>query len=322
MATHAAKRQRVSIVRPLEDQGNEPSLLISSSPDCEAPLHRNPPSDTDVHSQQTSQQTSASTAALPSEPVRQRTECSKPPSSKISKTGSLHNFFPAASETQRWDTHKAESFRWTQPRTDEIDISDDTIEDGYDSYDELFSDYIADRKVTPEKRMEEAPLAAGERVDQAQAITHTFRSRSFASNRKRFVVSSASESKHHGSYSFGNNYDKDAEKLPWAQKYSPVNLNELAVHKKKIADVQSWLSDALRAFEKKLLVLRGPAGSGKTTTLSLLSDKLGFDVLEWRNPSGSEFAAKGFTSIAAQFEEFLTRAVSLSVILAEKQYPE
>ncbi|GFF79208.1 cell cycle checkpoint protein rad17 [Aspergillus lentulus] len=307
MATHAAKRQRVSIVRPLEDQGNEPSLLISSSPDCEAPLHRNPPSDTDVHSQQTSQQTSASTAALPSEPVRQRTECSKPPSSKISKTGSLHNFFPAASETQRWDTHKAESFRWTQPRTDEIDISDDTIEDGYDSYDELFSDYIADRKVTPEKRMEEAPLAAGERVDQAQAITHTFRSRSFASNRKRFVVSSASESKHHGSYSFGNNYDKDAEKLPWAQKYSPVNLNELAVHKKKIADVQSWLSDALRAFEKKLLVLRGPAGSGKTTTLSLLSDKLGFDVLEWRNPSGSEFAAKGFTSIAAQFEEFLTR---------------
>jgi cell cycle checkpoint protein len=38
-----------------------------------------------------------------------------------------------------------------------------------------------------------------------------------------------------------------------------------------------------------------------------LSDKLGFDVLEWRNPSGSEFAAKGFTSTTAQFEEFLTR---------------
>ncbi|KAH2728285.1 hypothetical protein KXW46_004057 [Aspergillus fumigatus] len=158
-----------------------------------------------------------------------------------------------------------------------VDISD-TIEDGYDSYDELFSDYIADRKVTPEKRME-APLAAGERDNQAQAITHTF----------------------------WNNDDKDAEELPWAQKYSPVSLNELAVHKKKVADVQSWLSDALCAFEKKLLVLRGPAGSGKTTTLSLLSDKLGFDVLEWRNPSGSEFAAKGFTSTTAQFEEFLTR---------------
>ncbi|KAH1971685.1 hypothetical protein KXW88_002766, partial [Aspergillus fumigatus] len=294
MATRAAKRRRVPTVRPLEDQvgfqilmilffegicppdkckSNESNPLISSSPDCEVLRHRNSPSDTDVNSQQTS----ASTAALPSEPVCWRTECSKPRSSKISKTRSLHNFFPAASEIQRWDTHKAESFRWTQPRTDMVDISD-TIEDGYDSYDELFSDYIADRKVTPEKRME-APLAAGERDNQAQAITHTF----------------------------WNNHDKDAEELPWAQKYSPVSLNELAVHKKKVADVQSWLSDALCAFEKKLLVLRGPAGSGKTTTLSLLSDKLGFDVLEWRNPSGSEFAAKGFTSTTAQFEEFLTR---------------
>ncbi|KAK9549286.1 RFC checkpoint protein Rad17 [Aspergillus fumigatus] len=272
MATRSAKRRRVPTVRPLEDQSNESNPLISSSPDCEVLRHRNSPSDTDVNSQQTS----ASTAALPSEPVCWRTECSKPRSSKISKTRSLHNFFPAASEIQRWDTHKAESFRWTQPRPDMVDISD-TIEDGYDSYDELFSDYIADRKVTPEKRME-APLAAGERDNQAQAITHTFCSRGFASNRRRFVFSSASESKHHGSYLLGNNHDKDAEELPWAQKYSP-----------------------------KLLVLRGPAGSGKTTTLSLLSDKLGFDVLEWRNPSGSEFAAKGFTSTTAQFEEFLTR---------------
>ncbi|GIJ90808.1 cell cycle checkpoint protein rad17 [Aspergillus pseudoviridinutans] len=303
MATHAAKRQRVSIVRPLEDQGNEQSRLTPSSPDCEVLLDRNSPSDTDVHSQQTS----ASTAALPSEPVGQRTERSKPSPSKIPKTRSLHNFFPAASETQRWDTHKAESFRWTQPRTGKIDMSDDTIEDGYDSYDELFSHYIAEPKPTPEKRME-APLAAGERVNQAQATAHGFSSRSFASNRRRFVVPSASESKHHRSYSLATNYDRDTEKLPWAQKYSPINLNELAVHKKKIADVQSWLSDALRAYEKKLLVLRGPAGSGKTTTLSLLSDKLGFDVLEWKNPSGSEFAAKGFTSTAAQFEEFLTRS--------------
>lgn len=39
-----------------------------------------------------------------------------------------------------------------------------------------------------------------------------------------------------------------------------------------------------------------------------MSDKLGFDIIEWKNPSGSEFAAKGFTSTAAQFEEFLTRS--------------
>ncbi|RHZ62701.1 hypothetical protein CDV55_101915 [Aspergillus turcosus] len=303
MATHPAKRRRISIVRPLEDKGNVPSRLSSSSPDCEVLHHRNTPSDTDIHSQQTS----ASTAELPPGPICQRNESLRPPSSKKSKTRSLHNFFPAASETQRWAAHKAESFHWSQPRTDKIDISDDTIEDGYDSYDELFSHYIAERKATPERWME-APLAGGDRVNRVQATTHAFRPRSFASNRKRFMVSSAPERKHHGSYSSATNYDKDSEKLPWAQTYSPISLDELAVHKKKIADVQSWLSDALRAYEKKLLVLRGPAGSGKTTTLSLLSDKLGFDVLEWKNPSGSEFAAKGFTSTAAQFEEFLTRS--------------
>ncbi|RHZ46265.1 putative cell cycle checkpoint protein Rad17 [Aspergillus thermomutatus] len=303
MATHAAKRQRISIVRPLEDQANEPSRSSSSSPNCEALLNQNAPSGTNVHSQQIS----ASTAALRSEPVCQRNECSNPPSSKKSKSRSLHNFFPAASEEQRWATHKTGSFHLSQPRTDKIDTSDDAIEDGYDSYDEVFSHYIAERKVIPGKRME-APLAAGERSNQIQATPHAFRPQSFASNHKRFIVSSASERKRHGFDSLATNYDKDSEKLPWAQKYSPMNLNELAVHKKKIADVQSWLSDALRAYEKKLLVLRGPAGSGKTTTLSLLSDKLGFDVLEWKNPSGSEFAAKGFTSTAAQLEEFLTRS--------------
>lgn len=233
------------ICLPDKCKDNVPSRLSSSSPDCEVLLHRNAPSDTDIHSQQTS----ASTAALPSEPICQRNESSRPPSSKKSKTRSLHNFFPAASETQRWAAHKAESFHWSQPRTDKIDISDDTIEDAYDSYDELFSHYIAERKATPERWME-APLAAGERVNRVQATTHAFRPRSFASNRKRFMVSSAPERKHHCSYSSATNYDKDSEKLPWAQTYSPINLDELAVHKKKIADVQSWLSDALRAYEK------------------------------------------------------------------------
>lgn len=56
-----------------------------------------------------------------------------------------------------------------------------------------------------------------------------------------------------------------------------------------------------------MLVLRGPAGSGKTTTVSLLSKALGFDILEWKNPSASDFNAKGYTSIGSQFDEFLGR---------------
>ena len=32
---------------------------------------------------------------------------------------------------------------------------------------------------------------------------------------------------------------------PWAEKYAPLNLNDLAVHKKKVAEVQNWLRGAL-----------------------------------------------------------------------------
>lgn len=56
-----------------------------------------------------------------------------------------------------------------------------------------------------------------------------------------------------------------------------------------------------------MLVLRGPAGSGKTTTVSLLSKVLGFDVVEWRNPSVTEFSAQDYVSVGSQFDEFLGR---------------
>ncbi|KAJ5359868.1 hypothetical protein N7517_009059 [Penicillium concentricum] len=58
---------------------------------------------------------------------------------------------------------------------------------------------------------------------------------------------------------------------------------------------------------QRLLVLRGPAGSGKTTTVSLLSDSLGYDIVEWKNPPVSEFGARDYQSVSAHFEEFLGR---------------
>ncbi|KAH0537096.1 hypothetical protein FGG08_006099 [Glutinoglossum americanum] len=95
---------------------------------------------------------------------------------------------------------------------------------------------------------------------------------------------------------------------PWAEKYAPVSLEELAVHKKKVADVRIWLENVFGGRDRKrLLILKGPSGAGKTTTMSLLSKDMGFDILEWRNPVGTEFSSEGFVSMSAQFEEFLGR---------------
>lgn len=52
--------------------------------------------------------------------------------------------------------------------------------------------------------------------------------------------------------------------------------------------------------------MKGPAGSGKTTTVSLLSQALNFQLLTWHNPTVSE--AGTAASIAAQFDDFISRS--------------
>ncbi|KAH7408414.1 Rad17 cell cycle checkpoint protein-domain-containing protein [Phaeosphaeria sp. MPI-PUGE-AT-0046c] len=100
-----------------------------------------------------------------------------------------------------------------------------------------------------------------------------------------------------------------ADRRPWTEKYGPTSLEELAVHKKKAADVQSWLADVFSGRgRKRLLLLKGPAGSGKTTALMLLAKELGIAIHEWRNPTSSISASEGFLSATAQFDDFVGRA--------------
>ncbi|KAI9329057.1 Rad17 cell cycle checkpoint protein-domain-containing protein [Obelidium mucronatum] len=70
--------------------------------------------------------------------------------------------------------------------------------------------------------------------------------------------------------------------------------SELAVHKRKINDVRSWLQDALSTSENsalrrihkshRLLALTGISGTGKTALIRMLSMELNFEIVEWINP--------------------------------------
>ncbi|KAK3363053.1 Rad17 cell cycle checkpoint protein-domain-containing protein [Lasiosphaeria hispida] len=100
----------------------------------------------------------------------------------------------------------------------------------------------------------------------------------------------------------------DDDSRPWSERFAPVNLDELVVHKKKVADVRKWLDDVIAGrMRQRLLVLKGAAGSGKTTTVQLLAKDMRCEVLEWRNPNSSFGAVQGYQSAASQFEEFLGR---------------
>lgn len=90
---------------------------------------------------------------------------------------------------------------------------------------------------------------------------------------------------------------------------------DLAVHPKKVAEVRSWLEHVLDGFSKqRLLILKGSAGTGKTATINALSRELGFEILEWKNPTGAAGGAMygeedAFSSgLAGVFEEFVSRA--------------
>jgi cell cycle checkpoint protein len=106
----------------------------------------------------------------------------------------------------------------------------------------------------------------------------------------------------------GATSNPDDDLRPWSERFAPINLDELAVHKKKVADVRKWLDDVLGGrMRQRLLILKGAAGTGKTTTMQLLSKDMHFEVLEWRSPAGSLGATQGYQSASAQFEEFLGR---------------
>jgi cell cycle checkpoint protein len=98
------------------------------------------------------------------------------------------------------------------------------------------------------------------------------------------------------------------DKRPWTDQFAPVDLTELAVHKRKVADVRAWLEMAYAGRRQKVLVLKGAAGTGKTTTVQLLAKDLGVELVQWRDSGNSDQSEDGFVSLGSRFEDFVARA--------------
>lgn len=98
------------------------------------------------------------------------------------------------------------------------------------------------------------------------------------------------------------------DKRPWVVQFAPSNLDELAVHKRKVSDVRNWLEAAYNGKRQKILVLKGAAGTAKTTTIELLAKDMDVQITEWKNPAGSDLSSEGSMSASLQFEDFVGRA--------------
>ncbi|XP_029860010.1 cell cycle checkpoint protein RAD17 isoform X3 [Aquila chrysaetos chrysaetos] len=106
-----------------------------------------------------------------------------------------------------------------------------------------------------------------------------------------------------------------------------VSKNDLAVQKKKIEEVETWLK--MHVFQRQpkqggsVLLLTGPSGCGKTATIQILAKDLGIQVQEWINPISLDFTKEDLRNMfghdsnfhtfpsqaqAALFQDFLLRA--------------
>ncbi|XP_034547348.1 cell cycle checkpoint protein RAD17 isoform X2 [Notolabrus celidotus] len=109
---------------------------------------------------------------------------------------------------------------------------------------------------------------------------------------------------------------------PWVDRHTPRSQAELAVHKKKIEEVENWLRG--HSSQGGVLLLTGPSGCGKTATVQVLCGELGLRVQEWTNPTQLEHYSSSqqdwrmmdssFSSQLTQFQDFLLRANKYSCL--------
>ncbi|XP_071337822.1 cell cycle checkpoint protein RAD17 isoform X2 [Trachinotus anak] len=133
--------------------------------------------------------------------------------------------------------------------------------------------------------------------------------------RKRKGESSSSDP--HTSCLLKESVQRDQDE-PWVDRYFPRSQAELAVHKKKIEEVETWMRAHTNSAKGGILLLMGPSGCGKTATVHVLCRELGLRIHEWINPtnlepyssSQHEWRTNGFScaSQVVQFQEFLLRA--------------
>jgi cell cycle checkpoint protein len=227
-----------------------------------------------------------STTASPSSAKKAGNSTKEPEKSK-----SLHTFFSKATEEQRWSR--------------KTDTADEEIEDGE------FGDAIVDDDILDDDLEElldgksSTKSILDRRKDFASASNGlSSGQRNTPSLSRRFAKPAVP---HQKSAQSSDPFSSEETHRPWSDRYGPSNTEELAVHKKKVADVQKWLTDVLSGLDdRRLLILKGPAGSGKSTTVSLLSKSLGVPMISWSNPTAAEFGST--SSVAMQFNEFLNRS--------------
>ncbi|KAJ6190095.1 hypothetical protein N7519_000116 [Penicillium mononematosum] len=206
----------------------------------------------------------------------------KAPPNQGPKSKSLHSFFQPATEGQRWAPQKTEK-QSLPPVRETVDV--DLIEDDYDSYDEIFTQHLANERAgmgltatSSSQTRQSAPKPAPKAKAKAQVKPPR-------KTTKRFLLST--------------DRGDGAAKEPLAAQ--PANEPDRRPWAQRIGWKMLLLGGVLRgysSYEVRQAVGRRP--------LCLCSPShLVTTLLNGKIPPVSEFGARDYQSVSAHFEEFL-----------------
>lgn len=252
------KRQRRSLRTESESQGTQSSANSSRLSKQSVTLLSHPKASERARTVQT-----PSTRIPSSSPSPKKTGSS----TKTVATQSLHSFFKPATEDQRWSSQKFEAKRSLPAVTDEDTLDADVIEDDYDSYDEIFTQHFAGGEVGPAV---DTKATSGFSRTKRPASKQTTTSRSNKQHTKRFLMPAGPEYGNKRQSSHKDGPEEPDHHRPWAQRFAPSSLDEIAVHKRKVSDVQKWLEGVFTGGcrEVSALLLVGTVGWGSSWSYS------------------------------------------------------
>ena len=243
MASPPAKRQRRSTAVLSDDEEVESPQVngLSSARATWASKSNGNTASKTLSAATRSQSTFTAKKTTPKKPTEKSTSLSpnspkKQPKSKKAEepSKSIYSFFGKASEEQRWGRKRTET-----PDVEAEDIADgDPIEDD-DSSDAGFAH------------------ASRSSIDKPQPLDRRKSILTLGgppSSSQRFVKPPLPIKIPKGTTSTLDVVNPESHR-PWADRYGPANMEELAIHKKKAQDVQKWLADVFAGRERRVCIL-------------------------------------------------------------------
>ncbi|MCJ1469377.1 Cell cycle checkpoint protein rad17 [Pseudocyphellaria aurata] len=327
MDSRPSKRQKRPIVLSSDDEPSQAELQVPNGKSSKSGSKSKSIKNDTAHGLPTKlRPNTRSTAVKSQKPTSAQaspTSSTKKPTSKrcqpqkIDSTRSLYAFFNSTDHAQPSKDELRQQRVFSGEEEGQEEEEEDLIED--DSYDEGFKKLptrqAPAKSVLDRRKRQYAPVQGRARSASVEKIP---------SASQKFKM--PQEDPLQNNLNNAPVASKWIDLRPWTERYGPRGLDELMVHKRKVADVQTWLENfelgkdqkvlpsrdikllKMLMKQKILLILKGPSGAGKTATVAALAEAMNLDISEWRNPTDTKFASEGYFSMSSQFEDFLGRS--------------